>query len=148
MERVLVSVKRGDEAGSRDIELPAEVESERLAEMIAAALGWAAGGPSSSGRYEIEARPAADTQGQGRVLQPQETLASAGIWDGSWLILRLAVTSGPPKPPSPPQPSRPGGPLTGFRPLGINLPPSQTDQEAVPNKEGLRPGFKWIRLDK
>ena len=40
MQRVIVTVKRKDEARVRDVEVPAIVEMLRLADLIARAMRW------------------------------------------------------------------------------------------------------------
>jgi|GEM_PF-3092221 len=81
MQRVVVTIKREDEARVRDIEVPADIEVERLSDLIARALHWDSGPAAESLRYEIEAHPL------GRRLKPHESLVSAGVWDGSWLVM-------------------------------------------------------------
>src|SRR5689334_11679166 len=80
-QRVVVTVKRKDEARVRDLEVPVNLTAERLAEMIARALRWETDMAGQRITYLIEAHPL------GRMLQPDETLAGAGVWDGSWLVL-------------------------------------------------------------
>src|SRR5437763_6247123 len=80
-QRVVVTVKRKDEARVRDLEVPVNIEAQRLAEMISRALRWETDMAGQRITYLIEAHPL------GRLLQPDETLASAGVWDGSWLVL-------------------------------------------------------------
>ena len=80
-QRVVVTVKRKDEARVRDLEVPVNIDASRLAEMIARALRWESDMAGQRIMYVIEAHPL------GRILQPDETLASAGVWDGSWLVL-------------------------------------------------------------
>ncbi|MBN1920444.1 MAG: EsaB/YukD family protein [Anaerolineae bacterium] len=92
MTKAIVTVKRVEEARVRDLELPVDIPSAHLAEMVATALGWntdATGRPVS---YHIEAHP------PGRLLLPSETLAQAGAWDGSWLVFHPenAVSASPP----------------------------------------------------
>lgn len=87
-QRVVVTVKRKDEARVRDLEVPVNLTAERLAEMIARALRWETDMAGQRITYLIEAHPL------GRMLQPDETLAGAGVWDGSWLVLHpMQLTS-------------------------------------------------------
>ena len=144
MQRVIVTVKRHDEAQVRDLEVPAEVEAEQLAEMIARALRWDSDQAGQPIRYEIMAEP------PGRILHPHESLADAGVWDGAWLVFQrlgdVAPPQSPPPPvPSPPRPPEGQGPVTGWRSLGIDLPPeSELEQEETrPEKTG----FVWKQLD-
>lgn len=60
-----------------DLELPAEVAAGALAQMLAEVF-WGGGQPTG---FWLEAWP------PGRVLAPVETLESAGVWDGAWLVL-------------------------------------------------------------
>ncbi len=79
MERAIVTVMRQGEQHARDLELPTDVQVGRLTTLIVSALHWDRSTVQAPS-YEVEARPL------GRFLQPHETLASAGVWDGSWLI--------------------------------------------------------------
>lgn len=80
MEKVIVTVVREGQAVGLDLELPAEVEAHTLAQLIAAWFDPAA--PGVDRPWRLEAHP------PGRLLRPDETLANAGAWDGSWLILK------------------------------------------------------------
>jgi len=143
MERVIVTVRLARETRGRDLEVPAEVEAARLAEQIADALQWGKNPAGQPVRYEIRADP------PGRILQPGESLADAGAWDGAWLVLQpigdgasgaapaWGATASPPA----------GGPVAGWQPLGIDLPaPSPTEP---PADEQAKPpsGYVWKRLD-
>jgi hypothetical protein len=95
MQRVIVTVKRKDEARVRDVEVPANVEMLRLADLIARAMRWESDPAGQPLYYNIEAHPL------GRLLEPDESLGSAGVWDGSWLVLhpvRQQVQVAPPQP--------------------------------------------------
>jgi hypothetical protein len=95
MQRVIVTVKRKDEARVRDVEVPANVEMLRLADLIARAMRWESDPAGQPVYYNIEAHPL------GRLLEPDESLGSAGVWDGSWLVLhpvRQQVQVAPPQP--------------------------------------------------
>jgi len=141
MQRVIVTVKRQDEARVRDLEVPAEVEAGRLAEMIACALRWESDPAGQPIQYEIMAEP------PGRILGAQESLAEAGAWDGAWLVLQPLGEEPPaPLPPSPPEPVAPpfynDGPVVGTLPLDL-----PTGEE--PEQEGTSDevGFVWKQLD-
>lgn len=143
MQRVIVTVKRQGEARVRDLEVPAEVEAGRLAEMIARALHWDSDQAGQPIQYEIMAEP------PGRTLHTQESLADAGVWDGAWLVFQPpgGAPSPRPSPPPFPQPSpSPGqGPVTDWRPVGIDLPAG-----SEPEREDTRPeksGFVWKQVD-
>jgi len=87
MLRVIVNVRRPGERFGRDLEVPAEVDAEQLAEMIARALGWEGPIAERPIRHIIIVEPA------GRVLQAQESLSDAGLWDGSYLLLQQEAGS-------------------------------------------------------
>lgn len=145
MQRVIVTVKREGEARVRDLEVPAEVESRRLAQFIAEALGWHSDPAGQPLEYRIEAHPL------GRLLRPEESLADAGVWDGSWLVLQGAghiklesnSESGP----------RHEAPVvTGWRKLSVDLPgasspagPSREEPAGQPQRR--ESGFVWKQLD-
>ena len=106
MERIIVTVKRHQEARVRDLEVPAGVEVAHLAELIAAALHWDLDSAGGSVSYQIEAEP------PGRVLQAGETLIDAGVRDGAWLtfIPHLDHKEHVPAAPVEHQESRPASP--------------------------------------
>ncbi len=136
MERVIVTVKRKNEARVRDLEVPTDVEAGRLAELIAHALRWESDQAGQPMRYQIEAQPL------GRLLQPNENLAGTGVWDGSWLVLHPVGGAMPDRGPISPT----SGPVTGWRQLGIDLPLGR-GQEPAPGEEQPSGGFVWKRLD-
>ncbi len=145
MHRVIVTVEREGEARGRDLEVPAEVEAQRLAAMIADALGWDQGTTGWSISYEILAEP------PGRALAPDESLADAGAWDGARLVFRPSEV--PPPLPSRsferPEGGEESGPVVGWSPLlepgelGVapmgEEPPGPVDVGGMP--EGGPPGF-------
>jgi len=142
MQRVVVTVQCQGGAQARDLEVPAEVESERLGKMIAQALHWDTGPAGQPVEYEIMAEP------PGRTLQPHESLADVGAWDGAWLVFqrRNEPACGLTEPVSPPaHPLSPalGGPVTSWRPLGIDL-PDELEPEGTPPQDT---GFAWKQLD-
>jgi len=142
MQRAIVTVKRQQESRVRDLEVPTDVEAKRLAQMIAQALHWESDAAGQPVEYEIRAEP------PGRVLNPQESLSDASVWDGAWLVLE-PVGSLPAPPPPPPPPPPPGppvkgtGPIEGWRSLGLDLPSGSEQKETAP-EEG---GFVWKQLD-
>jgi len=154
MRRVIVSVKREDEPGSRDLEVPADVGAAALAELVAGTLRWDS---DPSGRrliYTLEAQP------PGRVLHPSECLSDAGAWDGARLVLHPysgsthPAPAGPPAqvgPAAPPVPPAPlGSPVSGWRPLGLTLavgPDSDQAPDTAPKPQPPAGGFTWKRLD-
>src|SRR5689334_22499641 len=121
-QRVVVTVKRKDEARVRDLEVPVNIDASRLAEMIARALRWESDMAGQRIMYVIEAHPL------GRILQPDETLASAGVWDGSWLVLH------PIQPPAAQQPEgAPQAPAVQPVPQPETAPPMQA-APTIPQK--------------
>lgn len=85
MRRVIVSVGCPEAGIGRDLEIPVDVPARALAELLARSFGLASGAGARVSGYVMEAYP------PGRVLRPDETLASAGVWDGSWLFLRARL---------------------------------------------------------
>lgn len=77
MESVIVTVKHQSRTGSKDLELPVDVPVKELANMIAYALHWDSNVTGRVSIYHIHADP------PGRLLEPDETLEDAGVWDGS-----------------------------------------------------------------
>jgi hypothetical protein len=133
MQRVIVSVERADGGESRDLELPAEIDAGRLAGLIASALRWTTDWSGQPVRYQIEAHPL------GRPLQPHETLAGAGVWDGARLVL---CPIGTPRSRQQPPP-RTSGPVTGWRSISAH-PADASDQPADAQPA---PGFAWKPVD-
>ena len=138
MERVIVTVVCKNRPLSRDLDVPADITAELLAQEVTSASGL-------GGRYEIYADSVR------RVLFPQEPLSYAGVWDGAVLTLQPVGTGGPsagngektPLPPAPPPPEpTPDSPVLGWRPL--NAPTSDMPEQTTPPRSG---GFKWKRLD-
>lgn len=145
MQRVIVTVKRKGEAQVCDLDVPAEVKVERLADLIARALKWDSDQAGISIQYQIEANP------PGRVLKASETLADAEAWDGAWLIFQpvRSTMATPPLPKPTPPPMRlplSSDPVTRWRSLVDDLP---SEDEAPDQKEDSTPtsGFVWKRLD-
>ncbi len=149
MQRVIVTVKRQNEARVRDLEVPADLPAEQLAATIARALNWDANLSGALTQYRIEAHLPGKA---GAILQPDETLASAGVWDGAWLVFvppgaaAAAAVREPAQQPAPASPrAAPAGPVAGWRSLGIDVPnPANAGGEAT---EPPQPGFEWKQLD-
>ena len=57
MERVIVTVKRQDEARVRDLEVPAEIGAAQLVDLVARALHWDSDAAGQPIQYEIAAEP-------------------------------------------------------------------------------------------
>jgi len=83
MLRIIVVAKRKDETISYDLEIPAEIEIRELAPTIATALGWSHQDADASAKYAVY------VPSQNRHLSPDETLATAGVWDGAQLEFQL-----------------------------------------------------------
>lgn len=86
MIRVIVAVRHTSENRGRDLELPAAMPIGELAAILTETLKWPAPFPV---RVESPAR----------TLKPEESLASAGVWDGSSLVFG-PVNPVPHQPPS------------------------------------------------
>jgi len=78
MSSVIVTVKRDWQV--RDLEVPANLPIHRLSELIVKALHL---DPGVLLTDLIVADP------PGRPLDPGETLADAGVWDGAWLEFKV-----------------------------------------------------------
>jgi hypothetical protein len=131
MQRVVVTIKREDEARVRDIEVPADVEVERLSDLIARALHWDSGPGAEPLRYEIEAHPL------GRMLKPYESLVSAGVWDGAWLVMYPIKAAAPTVETVPPSfqivaPTEPQPELPVATQTPIEAEPTPTSEHAIP----------------
>ncbi len=105
MQRVIVTVRRADETRLRDLELPADIDAGQLANIVAEALRWQSNPQGAKASYTIEAHPL------GRTMQPNETLAGASVWDGSWLVFHPVPTPVFAPTPSPLPPPPPAAPL-------------------------------------
>ena len=158
MLRVIVSVRREGERRERDLEVPAEIEAQRLAMLIAHALRWP----------EVPYTIYAKIPRRRKVLEikPFESLADAGAWDGTRLLFRAttaqagyatpaasysdgaprayAPSAPSPLPPSPPPAPPPSDapPIRGWRSLGIELPGEEEDETG---EEGPNP-FPWREI--
>lgn len=147
MQRVIVTVKREGDIQAYDLDVPAEVAIEHLATLITQALQWDNDQTVQQPiQYQIKADP------PGRVLDATKTLVEAGVWDGAWLVFqpiqltsRAASSSSKPIPP-PMRPTPSSDPVTGWRPLDIDLP---SEDEVPDQKEDSTPTsrFVWKRLD-
>lgn len=74
---VLLSVGREGEGEWRDLQLPANRPLQELLPLLGPVLGTEEGT-----EWEVLAAPPP------RTLDPGQTLAEAGLWSGSWLLLR------------------------------------------------------------
>lgn len=77
MRKAVVTVKCERVPFALDLELPVDADSCGVARSAALAFG-------QEGEYQVEACSL------GRVLRSTETLAEAGVWDGAWLLLKMA----------------------------------------------------------
>ena len=145
MERVIVTVKRYQETRVRDLDVPAGLESAKLAEVVASALHWDQDKSGSPVKYKIKVHP------PDRVLDAHETLVSAGVADGSWLTFipqGVAAAAVIPQPISM-RPAQSVGPITSWRSLGIDIPGGNTvvdDQDIPPRPTSDNP-FVWREID-
>jgi len=135
VERVIVSLIRRGEGKELDLEVPVDIPAGALVQEIALALGW-------DDCSEIYADP------PGRVLQPSETLAQAGVWDGARLFLQpRGMAGGPSSPPAPPAPGG-EGPVQGWRPLDLGQAPGASPPTPPgPPSPSPSGGFVWRRVD-
>lgn len=151
MQRVIVTVKRKDEARVRDLEVPTNVETERLAQLIANALHWESDQAGQPIQYKIEAQPLK------RFLKPSESLESAGVWDGSWLVFHQTSIAGSPPPhhgvthdltlsPQGPVVKWDQDRLRDILPRGTDQPLSP-DAPSRPDEEERSSGFVWKQVD-
>ena len=142
MERVIVTVKREGEARVRDLEVPAEVSSAHLAELIAHALSWEHDSKGNQVGYVIVATP------PGRGLRADECLVDAGVWDGAWLVFRPVAPTQKPNTPAPisgeRQPSN--NPIVGFKPLILPGATDNTPSEPTQPKQSASKGYVWKQL--
>lgn len=151
MERVIVSIECEGQTPV-DLDLPAELPAGRLTRQIAEAMKW-----RLNMAYQIVAVPPGGTQG--RILNPNETLAEVGAWDGSRLLMQPtgSVPNPEPRKQKAPEPSRTPpttepvpaeGPVVGFRSLGLDLlDKTDTDDTPEPDSEPRSSGFVWKQLD-
>lgn len=151
MERVIVTVKKYQETRVRDLDIPAGLEVEKLAEVIASALHWDTDSAGSPISYQIQAHP------PGRVLSERETLVSAGIGDGAWLTFIPAGDPLKEKPTatnvykSSSETQSSTNPVSGWRSLGID---DNDNNQAVQHKQSIgdprKPdsgGYVWKEID-
>ncbi|MFZ5989243.1 MAG: EsaB/YukD family protein [Bacillota bacterium] len=81
MDRVIVSVKIKNSANTQDLEVPVYIPAKELARMIVKVLTPSTSTTDSSNHFSIKADP------PGRILEDNETLADAGVWDGSYITI-------------------------------------------------------------
>ena len=100
MKRVVVTVKRENEARVQDLELPADVPvQEWLGEMVSV-LGWAKSNEQRGGYSLVAHGPR--TPEKGVPVPPHASLYDAGVRDGFWLVgVRTQEEAPPPPPPLP-----------------------------------------------
>lgn len=84
MERIILTVKKAGEPTGRDLEVALDIPVGRLVELVNGALGWDMPDTPGSAGYQIEAQPL------GRLLGPSETLRSARVQQGGWLVFLSA----------------------------------------------------------
>jgi len=81
VQRITVCVRSSSRDPGRDVEVPAEVGSCELAEMLAIALIDGVTEADAAGRYGLAVLPSK------RELLPNQSLADAEVWDGADLVL-------------------------------------------------------------
>ena len=86
MIRVIVQIQLAGDSVWHDLEVPAEVPVKQLGLQIAESMAWGSGRAS----FELTLHPSR------RVLGPTESLAEAGIWDGSAIVLRPGAVADDP----------------------------------------------------
>lgn len=136
MERIIVTVARQGER-PLDLDLPADLPLEAIVHELALALGW-------QSNLQAYAEP------PGRLLPPYETLAQAGVADGTVLTLQPAGSappgggsgSGPAAPAAGPARGEADSPVGGWRPLDLNPPAGQNPPLSSPSG-----GFVWKQID-
>ena len=127
MERVIVTVKKFQETRVRDLDVPAGLEAEKLAEVVSSALHWDRSPTGKAVRFKIEAYPL------GRVLESSETLLSAGVRDGAWLTFIPEEEAVKKAADSAPKISAvPSAPISGWR--------SYCSSRSAPTKKSPVPG--------
>jgi len=145
MERAIVTIRHATQDEECDLEVPVKVEARRLVELIVSGLQW-----DSGGRYQLWAEPI------GRALNPQETLAQAGIWDGVRLVLQPQTVAIPPshsprvqeRPTGPTvRPLPTGGPVIGWRDVFADVRLTKTADEPDEEPSSQPSGYVWKRLD-
>jgi len=110
MQSVIVSVKLQGDGKEYDLEVPADVPSRKLAELIVHNID-----PNSSTRGALAIRCL--KPGTANLLSPDVSLAGSGLWDGVLLeIIPESVISGPTW----------AGILLGWDPLGTDVPARKT----------------------
>jgi hypothetical protein len=155
MERIVVTVKRANEAASHDLDLPASLPIYRLIELVTHSLNWDAAANGQAQPYQIEAQPL------GRYLASNETLLSAGVVQGCWLIFGYPTDPLVRRSASDAVPSTPirtkdlvsysNKPVTGKVITLVADPAAVERSEPVKNveadPESEPEGYSWIELD-
>ena len=146
MERVIVTVKKFDEARVRDLDLPAGLAADELADLVASALNWDQDNAGKKMAYNIQADP------PGRVLKSEESLIEAGIVDGAWLTFILEGAKAVRKPVQDKThqeqtANKPRGPVRGWKSLkGIQL-ADQAENAPDDLDPGEKPPYIWKEVD-
>ena len=143
MDRIIVTVKRHQEARVRDLEIPAGVEVARLTELIASALHWDRDSAGGAVSYQVEAQP------PGRILEPDETLIDAGVRVGAWLTFipeSVPQEEAPPPEVEAPAAPPPGGPVIKWESL---FPDESSGPEDEPpdSEEPPSSPYVWKEVD-
>lgn len=97
----MVSVKCLGKTQVYDVELAIDIPVRELCATLAAGLGWDTDDQGRVATYSVETHP------PGRLLRPDETLAQAQVWDGTWLVLHPHHATVPPTAPETPRQNDP-----------------------------------------
>jgi len=79
MSRVIIQVETEDRSRVKDIDVPTDVIGKELASHLAQAIDWFEPGF----RYTLAVKLPPQ-----KTVRPEQSLAEAGLWDGTHLILR------------------------------------------------------------
>lgn len=145
MERAIVTVRHMAEDEGCDLEVPVTVTVQQLTDLLVAGLEW-----DASTTYRIWAEP------PGRNLDPHETLAGAGVWDGAHLVLEPQTPAKPRRTPCEVQ-NKPTpraseelpaeGPVTGWRDILKDSATTEAEDGAAKELSEDSSGYVWKRLD-
>jgi hypothetical protein len=143
----MVTVKRVNQAQVHSVELPVDLPCEDLAAIMSSDFGWDSDDAGRPVSYDIEAHP------PGRMLEPTETLASAGIVDGTWLVFHPRLTT------QLPGSADQSPPLEAMHDVEENssrgyvwkrIDPDDANLSSISRngESEMSPSYKWKRIDK
>ena len=110
MNRVIVTIRLEGSQQAHDLELPADVGASQLCDFLTTAVKWGIDATIGDLGLEIDGEPP-------RRLSDKETLADAGVWDGSQLLLRASIASPPRKGPLSQTELKESGGVIEWRPI-------------------------------